>query len=366
MANHLGVLRRMCTRMILAASTARGSSVQGFQGFQGWRTQPHQTWVGSIALLQGRGAHNDWGRKTRKDVAARARPPIGGPAALPSCRWCSETAAEESSAGGNADRNTENAQRVHALKLKRFDDTANRQCTQCWHDVHQCICPAETSEVAKLFPHRIILYMHVKEFGRASNTGSLCQVAFPGSTKVYVAAVPEHEEELAVELERRPAHTIVLYPSPGSISVLTFLERLILREGGAPAIPALPLSNPSHAPAPGHPLHPLLAMASHTPLTIVLIDGTWGQARRLAKKLPTNLTRVKLQMADDDTFDAAYSSPLRQQPAAGRLCSLSAFALLTRELLVDARVEDYLMDLLKTKAEVFLRRHGKDWKGPRD
>jgi hypothetical protein len=183
---------------------------------------------------------------------------------------------------------------------------------------------------------------------------------------VYVAAVPEHEEEMAVELERRPAHTIVLYPSPDSISVLTFLEGLSLGEGGAPAVPAIPLSNASPAPAPGPPLQPLLTIPSHTPLTIVLIDGTWGQARRMAKKLPTNLTRVKLQMAENDTFDATYSSPLRQQPVAGRLCSLSALALLTRELLVDARVEDYLMELLKTKAQVFLRRHGKDWKGPRD
>jgi hypothetical protein len=50
------------------------------------------------------------------------------------------------------------------------------------------------------------------------------------------------------------------------------------------------------------------------------------------------------------------------QPGPGRLCSLSALALLTRELLVDPRVEEFLLQLLCIKSEVFLADHGKKWK----
>jgi DTW domain-containing protein YfiP len=70
-----------------------------------------------------------------------------------------------------------------------------------------------------MFPHRIIIYMHVKEFGRGSNTSSLCQVALPQSSKVLVASVPEDEKELARELSVRPHETVVLYPSADSITV---------------------------------------------------------------------------------------------------------------------------------------------------
>ena len=117
------------------------------------------------------------------------------------------------------DRNTLHVQRVYAQKRKKMAGGEPQQCSRCWHDSAVCICPKETSEVAALFPHRIIIYMHVKEFGRGSNTSSLCQVAFPQASKVLVASVPEDEEELARELSAKPQQTFVLYPSADSITV---------------------------------------------------------------------------------------------------------------------------------------------------
>lgn len=100
------------------------------------------------------------------------------------------------------------------------------------------------------------------------------------------------------------------------------------------------------------------------PLTIVVVDGTWGQTRRLAKKIPSALTRIRLDTASDGTFNTLYSSPLRKQPGPDRLCTLSALALLTRQLLGDSRVEERLLGLLHRKSEVFLAQHDKAWKKP--
>lgn len=110
-------------------------------------------------------------------------------------------------------------QRLYAHKRERMTGREPRQCGRCWLDKACCICPSEAADVAALFPHRIIIYMHVKEFGRGSNTSSLCQVMLPQSSKVLVASVPEDEEELARELSVRPHQTIVLYPSADSITV---------------------------------------------------------------------------------------------------------------------------------------------------
>jgi hypothetical protein len=117
------------------------------------------------------------------------------------------------------DRNAVHVQRLYAQKLGKMTGHQPRQCGRCWHESKACICPSETSPVSELFPHRIVVYMHVKEFGRGSNTSSLCRVAFPSNTSVLVASVPEDEREFARELAVRPDRTIVLYPTADSITV---------------------------------------------------------------------------------------------------------------------------------------------------
>ena len=251
-------------------------------------------------------------------------------------------------------RHAENVKRVYAQKLKRFAGPVPNQCSRCWHETKLCICPDETSPVAGLFPHRIIVYMHVKEFARGSNTSSLCQVAFPSNTTVLVASVPDNEVAFAQELARRPERTIVLYPTAESVTASDFLHNTRRQRADA----TLPTSSSCTAAGQG-------PEAEVEPLTIVLIDGTWGQARRLAKKLPAGLNCVRLDATSgENTMDIHYSSPLRQQPGPGRLCSVAALAVLTRQLGVDPRVEQYLLGLLRKKSDVFLAAHNKEWKGP--
>jgi hypothetical protein len=118
------------------------------------------------------------------------------------------------------DRNAENAKRVYALKLQRFAGPSPSQCSRCWHEIKSCICPTAPSPVAGLFPHRIIIYMHLKEFARGSNTGSLCQVAFPSSTTVHVASVPEVRMYV-----KAPAHYMCV--THMNVTVLLMLQVLL-------------------------------------------------------------------------------------------------------------------------------------------
>lgn len=62
-----------------------------------------------------------------------------------------------------------------------------------------------SAEVMHAFPHKIVVYMHVKEYGRLSNTGALVQVAFPPpQTRVFIADLPEHEVLFQQELVKDP------------------------------------------------------------------------------------------------------------------------------------------------------------------
>ena len=61
-------------------------------------------------------------------------------------------------------------------------------------------------------------------------------------------------------------------------------------------------------------------------------------------------------------FNSLYSSPMRHQAQPDRVCSLTAFVLLLRELLPTDTVPQYLLGLLHRKSEIVLRQSNKEWK----
>ncbi len=88
---------------------------------------------------------------------------------------------------------------------ERFGSDPEHRCTKCWLLNHQCICEPVPTHISAAFRHRILVYMHVKEYGRLSNTGALVQVAFPlPQTQVFVADLKEHEERFLEEINKDP------------------------------------------------------------------------------------------------------------------------------------------------------------------
>ena len=83
-----------------------------------------------------------------------------------------------------------------ARALAAFGPGPRDQCPACWLYRYQCVCaPPPPPAVRAAFPHRTLIYLHVKEYGRQSNTGALAAVAFPPpQSAVFVAGIPEHEE----------------------------------------------------------------------------------------------------------------------------------------------------------------------------
>jgi hypothetical protein len=62
-------------------------------------------------------------------------------------------------------------QQAYATRLAGLE---RKQCTQCWLPTDLCACDGEAAEGT--FPHTVIVYLHVKEFTKSSNTGCLLQV----------------------------------------------------------------------------------------------------------------------------------------------------------------------------------------------
>jgi len=95
----------------------------------------------------------------------------------------------------------------------------------------------------------------------------------------------------------------------------------------------------------------------------VLVDGTWSQARRLVRRFPSHVPRVRLS---DETLAAAQelacNSPMRDQVEPDRVCSLTALVYLLRDLKVSDEVPAHLLLLLRMKSEVVLECSDKEWK----
>lgn len=63
-------------------------------------------------------------------------------------------------------------QEEYAVRRNRLQ---RKQCTNCWLLQDDCVCDGESP--GHNFPHNLIVYMHLKEYTKSSNTGCLLQVS---------------------------------------------------------------------------------------------------------------------------------------------------------------------------------------------
>lgn len=256
---------------------------------------------------------------------------------------------------------------------KKMGDEIGQRCWVCWLLHPQCICtPPTPPTVLENFKHRTIVWLHCKEFGRLSNTGGLITVAFPPpQSHVLVAGLQEDEKTFLAELERDPEATFVLFPSDDALTAEEFMASVrddavphaaspAEGAGGAAARDIDGTAQLDQAQRPSGVAEEARADGSKRVYTIILVDGTWQQARRLALKIPPHIKRVKLMPRE--SIDPVYKSPMRSQATPDRVCSLSAYVLLLKELNTPPEVCDYLFHLLHIKSEIVLTNSGKEWK----
>ena len=97
------------------------------------------------------------------------------------------------------------------------------------------------------------MLLHVKEYLRTTNTGHLIPLAHPGS-RMLISGLEADDEELSALHASDPESFIVLFPSQDALSLDEFKSR---REDRG---------------------------VSHRRVKVVLLDGTWAQARTLNRR----------------------------------------------------------------------------------
>mmetsp|Transcript_8603 Transcript_8603/g.11047 ORF Transcript_8603/g.11047 Transcript_8603/m.11047 type:complete len:314 (+) Transcript_8603:156-1097(+) len=160
---------------------------------------------------------------------------------------------------------------------KRLDALAtNGDCRRCWFQKKHCVCdqcpPLENEEtlMRSLSIKNIFVLTHHKEIGLAVDTTKYILSTFPKSCKLVVNGISGQFQQSMAELEdvmtNESHRCLVLFPSDDAVPISSAIRKLSKAPG------CNQIDN----------------------LNVVIIDGTWNQARKMHVRLPTGAQRVCL------------------------------------------------------------------------
>ena len=169
-------------------------------------------------------------------------------------------------------------------KLERW--RAEGRCSRCWLRHAQCVC-SRLAPLAGVATNRVdvALSVHYKEWGCTKSTAKLLPLVLEGCRATVYPIEPL--------LPPRRGPTLLLFPGEGSQPASS------LREWAA---------------------------AQQERVTLVVVDGTWSQARTMARQL-AGVTRVHVSEGAGESLVLH-----RKQPRLGHVSTLEATALALREL----------------------------------
>eukprot|EP01114_Cavostelium_apophysatum_P015969 TRINITY_DN4464_c0_g1_i2.p2 TRINITY_DN4464_c0_g1~~TRINITY_DN4464_c0_g1_i2.p2 ORF type:complete len:218 (+),score=50.98 TRINITY_DN4464_c0_g1_i2:345-998(+) len=183
---------------------------------------------------------------------------------------------------------------------------------------------------------RFVIFMHYKEFYRASNTAKIMQIAAPNATELLIYGKKDDDVRLVEIAQKDPQHTMILFPSTDALSIPDYLARFRKSDGR----------------------NEVLQSGERPTVTVIVLDGTWGNTatimRHCNKTIPTELNIPKVKLNPD--FLSAFS---RAQSQADRICTLEAMVLLLKEFGEPEDVQNLLLANMKINVDTTAVPHGK-------
>lgn len=156
-----------------------------------------------------------------------------------------------------------------------------KSCENCLFPKARCVC----SHIRTVRPkHKLWVFQGASDYGRKNNSATLlCLVTGAQRT---LRGFQEQENELLCHIAKHKKSTIVVFPSEVAVEVEDFATQVE-------------------------------ANNNEEPQTLILLDGTWGDAANMDKFLPRDVKRVKLSSEDRMT----WLYPMRGQSRFDRVCT---------------------------------------------
>ncbi|KAL3812115.1 hypothetical protein ACHAXA_009374 [Cyclostephanos tholiformis] len=244
-------------------------------------------------------------------------------------------------------------------------------CRKCWCYLPICLCQEAASLSRIKLPlavKQVILWTHHREWTSISNSGSLLPLLLD-DTKLLMKGLPQHDEELQSILGNiGSGHFVVLWPDND-----TSIKQ------GEETYPVGPKIQ--HDRVTWQDLQTTLAGDDNDcQVTLIVLEGTWRTARRMASKLPATIQRLSLPPdvlfwsprpsvgnVDDVDYDEtkriqpSLLRPLRRQEGGSELnlCTAEAVTAALVGLGLSEENGGRILDLVKMKVDQTRRYRGK-------
>ncbi|PNW76275.1 hypothetical protein CHLRE_12g541150v5 [Chlamydomonas reinhardtii] len=193
-------------------------------------------------------------------------------------------------------------------------------CPTCWLLPGLCVC----GRMQRFSPRqtRVVVHAHHGEWGSASNSGSILPLSLEGS-EMLLYGHPAHDERLRALLADTSRTVALLWPGSDSLLPAQLQAVAAERSGGQ--------------------------------VTVVALDATWGNARRMQGWFPKGTLTVKLP-PESTLKDNKLSllRPVRKYGGdleCGRVSTVEAVASLLYELEGDESMYKGLLENLKIKVD---------------
>jgi DTW domain-containing protein YfiP len=147
------------------------------------------------------------------------------------------------------------------MKEKLCKLQQSNRCTDCFMTKGLCICSQIKSLFADSGDHfdaNILLFMHHREWGRASNTGKLLQIGLPKKCTLTIYGVEEQQNKMIEKLIN--SKSVVLYPCKTSVPISNYKEWFSLNDNA----------------------------------NICILDATWPQSHSMEQCIPQHIPRVHI------------------------------------------------------------------------
>jgi len=201
--------------------------------------------------------------------------------------------------------NDSNFKHFASQYLERKFGCMSHRCPDCWHERVRCICHEIVSPIAFRDNLNFIVYMDYKEVYNAGDDAKIMQCYCSRQSKRFIYPI---EDDLLIDFVRKlaqPSTVIVLFPSKDAITVKNFLDI-----------------------KPGSEYLGKRVYDEQNVLNIIVIDGVWRHARRMAQRLRElfpNVTFVKLSPEQLSVYARTQTQP-------DRISSIEALALFLNQI----------------------------------
>jgi DTW domain-containing protein YfiP len=246
----------------------------------------------------------------------------------------SDDGSDDMSDGGNKFLTLEqHASHCIAQKSKKISDL--HRCPKCFLSLIYCICtnvrnivnnspsPSLVSEDQRVI-HRNInfhVFMHFKEWGRASNTGKLLPICLPEKASIEIYGIQEDCDKLAKTLQEKPS--LILYPTADAKPISEYRNWVKEHNGD---------------------------------VHICVIDSTWIQSHAMEKSLPPEVPRVKI---DEMIFGPSKFLNRKQSKNKSKVSTIESVIMALRALGLHDEELDPLEKSFEYGVDAMLRQGGK-------